>query len=137
MYDPILIWTYIGDGVYAAFDGHTTWLRTDREEETHYIGLEPEISSALADFEKNKARLGGFKVVYAAGYKEVDGVYYEIFAGSSLQRQHVENITPPLDRDDNRTAYILEFDRYKKSREVMRWAGPELRWVAISHTGAE
>lgn len=33
--------TYIGDGVYASFDGYQIWLRTPREQGDHEIALDP------------------------------------------------------------------------------------------------
>ena len=42
--------TYIGDGVYAKYDGYTVTLYTDREEGRHYIVLEPEHIEALNNF---------------------------------------------------------------------------------------
>ena len=40
---------YVGDGVYAMFDGFGIWLRTHRDDETHQIYLEP---SVLSDVNK-------------------------------------------------------------------------------------
>lgn len=39
--------TYIGDGVYASFDGYHIWLRAPREAGDHFIALEPSVYSAL------------------------------------------------------------------------------------------
>jgi hypothetical protein len=38
---------YIGDGVYASFDGYHIWVKTEREGMTHEIALEPEVYAAL------------------------------------------------------------------------------------------
>ena len=38
---------YLGDGVYASFDGYQIWLRTDRDEGRHVIALEPAVFEAL------------------------------------------------------------------------------------------
>ena len=40
---------YIGDGVYADFDGYHIVLKTDRENGWHTIYLEPSVMSALMD----------------------------------------------------------------------------------------
>lgn len=42
--------TYIGDGVYASFDGYQVWLRTPREGGNHEIALEPSVLAALNAF---------------------------------------------------------------------------------------
>ena len=39
--------TYLGDGVYASFDGWHAWLRTRREGGDHVIALEPKVYQAL------------------------------------------------------------------------------------------
>jgi hypothetical protein len=39
--------TYLGDGVYASFDGYQIWLRTPRENCWHEIALEPPVLEAL------------------------------------------------------------------------------------------
>lgn len=38
--------TYLGDGVYASFDGYQVWLRTG-EDHDNRIALEPEVLGAL------------------------------------------------------------------------------------------
>lgn len=35
--------SYLGDGLYASFDGFTIWLRAPREGGDHYVGLEPAV----------------------------------------------------------------------------------------------
>lgn len=44
--------TYLGDGVYASFDGYQIWLETDREFGTHCIALEPPVFASLIKYEK-------------------------------------------------------------------------------------
>lgn len=39
--------TYIGDGLYASFDGFTIWLRAPREGGDHRIALEPVVYQSL------------------------------------------------------------------------------------------
>jgi len=39
--------TYLGDGLYASFDGFCVWLRTPRPEGDHRVALEPEVWRAL------------------------------------------------------------------------------------------
>lgn len=38
---------YIGDGVYASFDGWYVWLRTQRDNGEHLIALEPSMFERL------------------------------------------------------------------------------------------
>lgn len=38
---------YIGDGVYAEFDGYHIWLWADRDGQRHRIALEPAVLAAL------------------------------------------------------------------------------------------
>lgn len=42
--------TYLGDGLYASFDGYRVWLRAPREGGNHYVALEPEILDAFERF---------------------------------------------------------------------------------------
>lgn len=44
--------TYLGDGVYARFDGYQIWIRTPREGGDHEIALEPGVFDALVAYEK-------------------------------------------------------------------------------------
>lgn len=44
--------TYIGDGVYASFDGYQIWLRAPRENGDHRVALEPSVFDALTAFAK-------------------------------------------------------------------------------------
>lgn len=39
--------TYLGDGLYAAFDGWSVVLRAPREGGDHWVGLEPQIWQQL------------------------------------------------------------------------------------------
>lgn len=39
--------TYIGDGVYASFDGYNVRLRAPRENGDHFVALEPDVYKAL------------------------------------------------------------------------------------------
>ena len=41
---------YIGDGVYAGFDGYQIWLVCRREADFHYIALDPRTFESLARF---------------------------------------------------------------------------------------
>jgi len=38
---------YLGDGLYAEFDGHHIILRTEREEGTHWVALEKSVFENL------------------------------------------------------------------------------------------
>ena len=38
---------YLGDGVYASFDGYQIWLHAEREQGWHVIALEPAVLTAL------------------------------------------------------------------------------------------
>jgi hypothetical protein len=48
---------YLGDGVYAWFDGYQIWLETMRENTTHEIALEPDVMAVLDAY---RARLNEF-----------------------------------------------------------------------------
>ena len=41
---------YLGDGLYASFDGFIIWLRAPREHGDHKVGLEPDVYRALLKF---------------------------------------------------------------------------------------
>jgi hypothetical protein len=48
--------TYVGDGVYAMWDGYQMWVATQREDgQLHYIALEPGVMNELNIFYKNCA----------------------------------------------------------------------------------
>jgi len=42
--------TYLGDGLYASFDGFQIILRAPRAEGDHWVGLEPNVYVALTEF---------------------------------------------------------------------------------------
>ena len=42
--------TYLGDGLYASYDGFMIMLRAPREAGDHYVGLEPEVFEYLLQF---------------------------------------------------------------------------------------
>ena len=42
--------TYLGDGLYARFDGFMITLRAPRSGGDHWVGLEPEVYRALLEF---------------------------------------------------------------------------------------
>ena len=42
--------TYLGDGLYAFYDGFAVWLRAPRDGEDHVCALEPEVMKNFVDF---------------------------------------------------------------------------------------
>lgn len=44
---------YLGDGVYAEFDGYQVWVRTQREFGWHEIALEPAVYNRLREFARS------------------------------------------------------------------------------------
>jgi hypothetical protein len=48
--------TYLGDGLYASFDGWYIKLRAPRYECDHWIALEPAVLSAFDDYRRNLVR---------------------------------------------------------------------------------
>lgn len=42
--------TYLGDGLYAHFDGYQFWLRAPREGGDHEVALEPPVFDALLKY---------------------------------------------------------------------------------------
>jgi hypothetical protein len=42
--------TYLGDGLYASFDGYQIVLRAPRDGGDHWVALEPEVFAALVKF---------------------------------------------------------------------------------------
>jgi hypothetical protein len=42
--------TYLGDGVYASFDGYQIWLRVERNYGLEQIALEPEVMAELTRY---------------------------------------------------------------------------------------
>jgi hypothetical protein len=49
---PMADETYLGNGLYASFDGWQVILRAPREDGDHWIALEPEVWGALLAFER-------------------------------------------------------------------------------------
>lgn len=46
---------YIGDGVYASFDGYQIWLRVDRDGREHTIALEAGTFDGLMKYQRDLA----------------------------------------------------------------------------------
>jgi len=44
---------YIGDGVYASYDGYHVWLDTRAQEPVNRIGLEPAVLAQLEQFRRD------------------------------------------------------------------------------------
>jgi hypothetical protein len=44
--------TYLGDGVYASFDGYHIWLAVNHHE-NKVVALEPAVFAALLNYERN------------------------------------------------------------------------------------
>lgn len=44
--------TYLGDGVYAKFDGYQIWLMLNSHDSEPLIALEPDVLAALNEFDK-------------------------------------------------------------------------------------
>jgi hypothetical protein len=42
--------TYLGDGVYASFDGYLVWLRVTREGRDERVAIEPATFEALVSY---------------------------------------------------------------------------------------
>jgi hypothetical protein len=42
--------TYLGDGLYAKFDGFAFWLRAPRQGGDHEVALEPDVLRAFFEF---------------------------------------------------------------------------------------
>jgi len=42
---------YLGDGVYASFDGYQIWLAVNHDQ-NNVVALEPEVFKALVDYSK-------------------------------------------------------------------------------------
>lgn len=47
---------YLGDGLYASFDGFMFVLRAPRGEVDHWVGLEPQVLQAFDNFRNSVAR---------------------------------------------------------------------------------
>ncbi len=41
---------YLGDGLYAKFDGWSFWLRAPRPTGDHYVAMEPEVLASFLEF---------------------------------------------------------------------------------------
>lgn len=52
MTHPVIEDRYLGDGVYASFDGYHIWLDTRAQIPNNRIALEPEVLARLDDFRK-------------------------------------------------------------------------------------
>lgn len=50
--------TYLGDGLYASFDGYTIWLRAPREDGDHTVALEPEVLASLITYSRRVRQAG-------------------------------------------------------------------------------
>lgn len=50
--------TYLGDGLYASFDGYTIWLRAPREDGDHTVALEPEVLASLIAYSRRTHQAG-------------------------------------------------------------------------------
>ena len=48
--------TYLGDGLYASFDGWMITLRAPRMGGDHWVGLEPDVYDALVEYAKEIKR---------------------------------------------------------------------------------
>ena len=46
---------YLGDGVYASFDGYQIWLNADRDERQHAIALDASTFDALMKYQRDLA----------------------------------------------------------------------------------
>lgn len=51
--EPMPKQEYLGDGVYAEFDGYQVWLRTPREMGWHEIAIEPAVYNRLREFARS------------------------------------------------------------------------------------
>jgi len=43
---------YLGDGVYASFDGYQVWLHVGRHDSPPVVALEPAVLRALVEYDK-------------------------------------------------------------------------------------
>ena len=48
---------YLGDGLYASFDGYAITLRAPRMEEDHWVSLEPAVYESLVEYAKTVWKL--------------------------------------------------------------------------------
>jgi hypothetical protein len=79
---------YLGDGVYASFDGYYIWLRTGAHEGPHVtnkIALEPSVYEALVRYHDRLVKLAarkpwtyeGYWSAVLGAYRDADGVVHE------------------------------------------------------------
>ena len=47
--------TYLGDGLYASFDGYHIWLRAPRQDGDHRVALEPAVFDRLIEYRRSNA----------------------------------------------------------------------------------
>ena len=52
--------TYLGDGLYASFDGFMFTLRAPREGGDHWVGLEPQVMEAFDEFRRRMLKPESF-----------------------------------------------------------------------------
>jgi hypothetical protein len=51
-FDDLRKETYLGDGLYASFDGWHIVLRAPRQEGDHIVALEPEVFASLVTYQR-------------------------------------------------------------------------------------
>lgn len=56
--------TYLGDGLYASFDGFMFTLRTPREDGDHFVCLDPSVVHTFADYVE--------QIMHAPGHEKGD-----------------------------------------------------------------
>ena len=49
--------TYLGDGLYASFDGHQINLRAPRDGGDHWVSLNPDVFDTLIEFRAKTAEV--------------------------------------------------------------------------------
>ena len=49
--------TYLGDGLYASFDGYQISLRSPRDGGDHWVALKPDVFDALLEFRTKTAEV--------------------------------------------------------------------------------
>ena len=62
--------TYLGDGLYADFDGWILTLKTERDNAIHWVALEPEVFEALIQY---AIKIGWLKKEITAAPELLDG----------------------------------------------------------------
>lgn len=45
---------YMGDGLYAGFDGHYLYLTAEREDGIHWVALEPDVYCAFLEYSRRQ-----------------------------------------------------------------------------------